>query len=109
MPLYTGEQQRANVAQNPIIPTGKAQKQERPRKKSIDNGEISTYIGLEKDHPALNDEEQAILAKLTRHPQEPSELIAKLDMPSGKVLSVLTMLTVKGLILKHPGGRVSLK
>ena len=108
-PLYTGEQQRAKVAQNPTIPTEKAQKQESARKKPIDNRGISTYIGLKTDHPDLNDEEQAILAQLTRHPQEPSELIAKLDMPSGKVLSVLTMLTVKGLILKHPGGRVSLK
>ena len=109
MPLYTGEQLVANVAQNPIIPTQKAQKQENARKKPIDNGGISTYSGLEKDHPALNDEEQAVLAQLTRQPQEPSELIAKLDMPSGKVLSALTMLTIKGLVLKHPGGRVSLK
>ena len=30
-------------------------------------------------------------------------------VPPGKVLSAITMLTVKGLAYKHPGGRISLK
>ena len=78
-------------------------------KKPIDNQKISTYSELNKKDPALSDGEQAVLALLTRDPQEPAELIAKLDMPSGKVLSALTMLTVKGIVQKHPGGRISLK
>ncbi|MBE7001574.1 MAG: DNA-protecting protein DprA [Ruminococcaceae bacterium] len=86
-----------------------SEKIETARKKSVDNRVNSTYIELKNSHPALNADEQAVLAQLTRHPQEPAEIIAKLDMPSGKVLSALTMLTVKGLVLKHPGGRVSLK
>ena len=49
------------------------------------------------------------MAQLTRQPKETAELIAKLNMPSGKVLSVLTMLSIKGLAAKHPGGRFSLK
>ena len=75
----------------------------------IDNKGISTYSELDKNRPALNSEEQAVLAQLTKEPRETAELIAKLDMPAGKVLSVLTMLTIKGYALQHPGGRVSLK
>ena len=109
MPLYRGESPVAKVAQNAIVPGKNSEKTESARKKPIDNRDNSTYIELENNHPALNQEEQAVLAQLTRHPQEAAELIAKLDMPSGKVLSVLTMLTVKGFACKHPGGRFSLK
>ena len=109
MPLYTGESTAQKVAQNPIIPVQNSENTENARKKSIDNRDNSPYIELENNHPALSQEEQAVLAQLTRHPQETAELIAKLDMPSGKVLSALTMLTVKGLVCKYPGGRFSLK
>lgn len=109
MPLYTGEQATAKVAQNPLNLMGDSEKEEITRKKPIDNGGISTYIELENRHPALNEVEQAVLSQLTAQPQESAALIEKLDMPSGKVLSVLTLLTVKGLVVKHPGGRFSLK
>jgi len=108
-PLYTCEREAAKVAQNPIVPGKTTEKMESARKKSIDNRGNSTYIELENNRSALSQEEQAVLAQLTRHPQETAELIAKLDMPSGKVLSALTMLTVKGFVCKHPGGRFSIK
>ena len=79
------------------------------RKKFIDNKENSTYSVLENRKPALTDEEQAVLARLSQIPQEASALMDALDMPSGKVLSVLTMLTVKGYAQKHPGGSFSVK
>lgn len=107
--LYAGEPTEAKVAQKPIAPEKTSKKPEIFEKKPIDNGRNTTYIELDNNHPALSDTEQAVLALLTRVPQEPAELIARLDMPSGKVLSTLTMLTVKGLVHKHPGGRVSLK
>lgn len=109
LPLYTAETTPAKVAQPTQIPAENAPQGETRRKKFIDNQENSTYSVLENRNPALNDVEQAILAQLTREPKETAELIAKLNMPSGKVLSVLTMLTVKGLVYKHPGGRFSLK
>ena len=104
-PPYRGENTPAKVAQPVQIPANG----EVGRKKFIDNEENSTYSVLENKNPALNAEEQAVLAQLTREPTEGSELIAKLNMPSGKVMSVLTMLTVKGLVNKYPGGRFSLK
>ena len=108
--LYTGEEVTAKVAQTAQIPTEKPTGEETRRKKFIDNKENSTYsVVLENKKPAIGNEEQAVLAQLTREPKETAELIAKLNMPSGKVLSLLTMLTVKGLVVKHPGGRFSLK
>ena len=104
-PSFTPETAPAKVAQPVQIP----QLGEERRKKIIDNEENSTYSVLENRKPALSDEEQAVLAQLTRNPMEASEVIAKLEMPSGKVMSVLTMLTIKGLAAKHPGGRFSLK
>ena len=108
-PLYTGESALAKVAQNAQIPAENSLDRENRRKKFIDKEENSTYSVLENKNAALNREEQAVLAQLTREPKETAELIAKLNMPSGKALSVLTMLTVKGLVIKHPGGRFSLK
>ncbi len=107
--LYSGEKPLQKVAQTPVVPEKNREEICAAQKKDIDNRGNSTYIELENTHPALNQEEQAVLDQLTRQPQEPAELMAKLDMPSGKVLSALTMLTVKGLVYKHPGGRVSLK
>lgn len=108
-PVYREEIPMAKVAEKPVLPAKTGNETENIRKKPVDNSSISTYSELEKSCPALNPDEQAVLAQLTRQPQEPAELIANLDMPSGKVLSALTMLTVKGLVYKHPGGRVSLK
>lgn len=108
-PFYTGEEPAARVAQKVMTPCADAEKTEIARKNSIDNGQISTYSVLENKQSALNADEQTVLAQLTHQPQEPAEVIAKLAMPAGKVLSVLTMLTVKGFVQKHPGGRVSLK
>ena len=108
-PLFTGEQTTSAVAQTVRKPESKSEKTETARKNPIDNRSISTYSVLENAHPALSDDEQAVLAQMTSEPQEPAELIAKLSLPAGKVLSTLTVLAIKGWILKHPGGRFSLK
>ena len=109
VPLYTAEPKPAKVAQKTAVLAKKEEESPKTGKKPIDNKENSTYSVLNSNKPVLNETEQAVLAQLTREPLEPAELIAKLDMPSGKVLSTLTMLTVKGLVRKHPGGRISLK
>ncbi len=97
------------VAQTPTAPESKSAEILPRQKNSIDNLGKSSYIELGKNGPALSEVEQAVLGLLTRQPQDSADLIAKLDMPSGKVLSAITMLTVKGLAYKHPGGRISLK
>ncbi len=107
-PYFTGERSYANVAQNPVTPVSDAENRERTRKKPVDKPPISSYSVLENKEIVLTEAEQAVLAQLTPEPQEPAELIAKLSLPAGKVLSALTMLTVKGIVRKHPGGRVSI-
>lgn len=109
LPLYTREETPAAVAEKPIRLEKTVNKTEKTGKIPIDKQQNSTYIELDKNQPALSEEEQAVLACLTRQPQEAAAFIAALDMPSGKVLSILTMLTVKGYVVKHPGGRFSLK
>lgn len=108
-PLYTREETPAKVAQQPAFLEKLANNSENTGKIPIDKRRNSTYIELDKNQPAPSQEEQAVLACLTRQPQEVAALIAALDMPSGKVLSILTMLAVKGYAIKHPGGRFSLK
>jgi len=104
--LYMGEERLAPVAEKPAKLEKKTNKTEKIGKIPVDNGEKTPY---DKSRPALGAEEQAVLACLTAEPQEPAELLAQLDMPLGKALSILTMLTVKGYAQKHPGGTVSLK
>ena len=100
-----GEYAPAMVAQKPATPAFS----EGSGKKPIDKEQNSLYSELDTNKPSLDADEQAIYDLLTREPQEPAELIAKLSIPSGKAVSLLTMLTVKGLVQKHPGGRVSRK
>ena len=107
--LYTGEPSQLKIAQKSVAPEKTKQKSEIYEKIPIDNGRISTYSEINSSRPALDDTQQAVLAQLTRDPQETAAVIANLGMPSGVVLSAITMLTVKGLVVKHPGGRVSLK
>lgn len=108
--LYTAEETPAKVAQAPNCLKNSPNKTAESGKIPIDNGDKSPYsIELVKNLPALTQEEQAVLARLTAEPQQASALMDALDMPSGKVLSILTMLTVKGYAQKHPGGSFSVK
>lgn len=99
----------AKVAQNPITPEFSPKKSKEHGKKPIDKEQISLYSELDMKKPDLGEQEQAVYDLLTWEPQEPADIIAKLNLPSGKVMSLLTMLTVKGLARKHPGGRISRK
>lgn len=101
--------QRAMVAQNPQIPhDGKPQKQVTD-KKSIDKEEISTYSVVNNPQAALNPDEQRVLAHIGRDPCTVDDVIAMTDMAPGMVKSILTRLTIKGLLRNHPGGRISRK
>lgn len=104
--LYTGEESLAPVAEKSVKIAGRPNKTEKTGKLPVDNEGKTPY---DKNRPALSAEEQAVLACLTEVPGEPAQLLAGLDMPQGKALSILTLLTIKGYVQKHPGGTVSLK
>ena len=109
VPLYAYEQPVAKVAEKGTKPAKIGENGDLPRKKFIDKETISPYSVVENAKIELTRQEQAVYAALTGEPQEPAALIARLEMPAGSVLSALTMLTVKGLAQKHPGGRISKK
>lgn len=102
------EEQQLLVAQNHLLPAKAEKEKTAPLKKSIDNGEKSAYsvsIGLSQ----LSEEEQAAAALLRPEVQSMDEVIARMNMPSGKALSLLTKLTLKGVAQSHPGKGISLK
>jgi len=78
-------------------------------KKAIDKEEKSTYSVLNSKNAALSETEQTILALIGREPVPMDEVIGKTDMSASAVKTILTKLTVKGLLAMHPGGRISLK
>lgn len=78
-----------------------------PDKKDIDILEKNSYSGKENLSCELSSQEQQILAVLTEAPQPVDAVLAKVDMPSAKALSLLTMLALKGAVINHPGRLVS--
>ncbi len=80
-----------------------------PAKKAIDNREKSRYSVKDAQLPDLSREEKQVWQQLTREPKSVDEVIIAARLPAGKVLSILTMLAMKGVVINHPGKRVSLK
>ena len=83
--------------------------QENDAKKSIDNSKKSTYSVLNERLSRLTEEETSVYALLTEEPQFPDGVMAQSELPAGTVQSLLTKLTLKGLVQNHPGGRISRK
>lgn len=93
------------VAQKPsIFGIGK-----KKTKKEIDSSPSSHYIDAEKKHPPMTEQEQAVLALVEQGKDLVDDIMAATDLPAGAVLAALTMLEVKGLLLRLPGKRVQLK
>ena len=84
-------------------------KKAQPKKIPVDKEEKSSYSVIEPDLSALGEQEKAVLQCLTKAPRPVDEIIAETGIPSQKVLSILTMLAIRGFTQNHPGGLVSLK
>lgn len=97
------------VAQKPVVPKKKPIFRKKKDKKVIDNGQKPLYIDVEKSLPSLSEEERAIVDQLKQGQRLTDEVIAGCGLPSGRVLSVLTMLQVKGVVERLPGNRLALK
>ena len=98
------EETEGKVAQSPVIPENI---QTQGNKKSIDNPAATSYSkASETDLPP---EEKTIFDHLGTTPILVDDLIAETGIPTAKVLTALTMLTMRGLIVNHPGRRVSRK
>jgi len=92
------------IADVPMV----AQRENNPSdKKDIDILLKTPYIGKENTQPELSEEEQQLLAVLTDEPQPVDTVLARLDMPSARALSLLTKLALRGSVINHPGRLVS--
>ena len=80
----------------------------KPAKKPIDNREVSHYSVLNSGINALTEEEKTILSHLTEKIEPADEVIVRSGLPAAKALSILTKLSLKGLVKHHPGKCVSL-
>ena len=77
-------------------------------KKYVDKEEKSSYIVLDDVRSTLDPEEKIVVSALTTTPQELDDLLESIELPSGKVLNILTRLSLRGIVKYHPGKRVSL-
>ena len=66
------------------------------------------YIVLDDVLSTLDPEEKAVVSALTAAPRELDDLLESIELPSGKVLNILTRLSLRGIVKYHPGKRVSL-
>ena len=105
--VFLGEQEKtlSKVAQKPAIPEKRSLFDRKKEKKPIDNGEKKSYS----DQQDLSAEEKALLKPLENGESLVDDLIAASGMPAGKVLSMLTMLQIRGVVELLPGKRVILK
>lgn len=101
-------EQVIRVAQTPRFPEKDKPLPGQTDKKSIDKQDFTPYSVIG-DRQDLTEEEQKALTLLTTVPCHADGVIARMDMPAGKALSVLTMLTLKGEAVMHPGNLISLK
>lgn len=80
-----------------------------PRKKVVDNGPSGTYIDLKTTAQGLCREDQAIVNCLTGGERLVDDVIAATGIPSGLLLRRLTMLELRGTVVRLPGNRIRLR
>ncbi len=97
------------VAQQVTTPEIRQEKREEGSQIPIDNLEKSTYSVINKRQVTLSDQEKTVLNLLGEEPELPDSIMDRAELPSGTVQSILTRLTIKGVLLQHPDGRVSRK
>ena len=76
---------------------------------NIDNPAVPPYSGMMDRLSDLSEEEKTLVSCLTVEPMLIDTLIDRTGIPAAKVLSMLTMLSLKGYVTMHPGRRVSAK
>ncbi len=103
------EETLPKVAQKPKLPGLKKPLKKDFKKKTIDKEPSSSYSDVNKPTPKLSPDEQKILDCLQNGEQLVDDVIAETGLTTGKLLSVLTMLEIKGIIRRLPGKRISLK
>ena len=105
-PLQNAEIPARKVAQTPRMPENPSTSDRKKEKKPIDKEEKQAYSDQSKVLASLTSEEQTVLQLLEKECLV-DDLIARADLPAGKVQATLTMLQIKGLVRQLPGNRVA--
>ena len=103
------EKTMLKVAQKPVVPIGESVFDRKKVKKPIDNSDKKSYSDQREIFESLTQEEKNLLEPLRNGEALVDDLIAGSGLPAGKVLSMLTMLQIRGVVKMLPGKRVSLK
>ncbi len=109
--IFLREQEKPlpKVAQKQEIPMKKPLFDRKKEKKPIDNGQKKSYSDQQDILKSLSQEEKELLKPLQKGETLVDDLIAASGLPTGKVLSMLTMLQVRGIVELLPGKRITLK
>ncbi len=97
------------VAQTPALPRKKTHLKKKLEKKVIDNQLSTAYSDVNKPKVALSEDEQKIVSALENGERLVDDVIAQTGLSTGKLLSSLTMLELKGILKRLPGKRITLK
>jgi len=103
------EKPEPKVAQRVRKPEKKQKTEEISDKKVIDKEQSSPYIDLNDRLSGLSEGEAAVVSTLKDGERLVDDVIAETGLSTGKLLSMLTMLELKGVIRRLPGKRISLK
>ena len=106
---FSGQIRKAEPKEIPHIPEKVEDVPTKPAKKPIDNREVTQYSVLNSGAGTLTEEEKTLLSHLTPKIEGVDEVIARSGMETAKALSVLTKLSLKGMVKHHPGKCISLK
>lgn len=109
--IFLSEQEKSEpkVAQRPIQPAKRSPFDRKNEKKPIDKEEKKSYSVQQDVLDSLSQEERELLKPLCKGTMLVDDLIAAGKLPTSKVLSMLTMLQIRGVIELLPGKRVALK
>ncbi|MBO5892625.1 MAG: DNA-processing protein DprA [Oscillospiraceae bacterium] len=102
------EHSMPKVAQKPASPAEKKTFDRRKEKITVDKKASCAYSDVDSYRPASPDE-AVLLEKLGKDTWQIDELIAGAGLPTGKILSLLTLLEIKGVVERLQGQQVRRK
>jgi len=107
--LVKQEAELLKVAQKAAVPEKKEHLKKELEKKGIDKAASSPYSDVNIDLDKLSPEGRQIVLCLKEGQCLVDDVIARTGLTTGKLLSALTMLELKGIVRRLPGKRIELK
>lgn len=107
--VATEEKTEKKVAQKPKSVSKSSDSDRIQVKKPIDNADNKPYHDMQDLLVGLSEPEKKLVQILQSGEALVDDLIAQSGMPTGEVLSLLTILEIQNIVIRKPGKRVALK